>query len=316
MRGKLVVLAISIAIVVILFSAMVLHQTPLVERGGGFPLEVEDDFGRVVVVEGCPKRIVSLAPSNTEVLFALGLGERVVGVTKYCDYPPEVLRLVREGRITVVGGYADPSIERIVALKPDLVLAATTVQLKVVRLLEGKGLVVVALAPKSVEDILRDIRLVGKITCRVEEAEKLVEDMEARIKSVLEKVRHATYRPRVYYEIWHNPLMSAGPGTWIDELIRLAGGENIFSDAKVKYPEVSSEAVIRRNPEVIIVKVGYMGGVAKDEIGRRVGWSVIDAVKNDRIYEVDEDIVIRPGPRIVEGLEVLAKILHPELFRE
>lgn len=276
---------------------------------------ITDDFGRNVTVVKYPKRIVSMAPANTEILFALGLGDRVVGVTKYCDYPPRVKELVEEGKIAVIGGFSDPNIERVIALDPDLVLAAHSLQLKAMEQLEEKGVTVVGLDPKSLRDVLNDILLVGKITGKEAEAKALVESMERRIESVVSKVKEAQRRPRVYYEVWHDPLMSVGPGTWINELIGLAGGVNIFSDAKVPYPEVSSESIIARDPEIIVIKVGYMGGVAKDEIKRRPGWEAIDAVRNDRIYEVDENILIRPGPRIVDGLETLARIIHPELFR-
>jgi len=195
-----------------------------------------------------------------------------------------------------------------------VVFAAHTIQLKAAESLEDRGVPVILLDPKNVQDILDNILLVGKATGKEAEAKKLVEEMKKRIDYVISQTRNVTYTPKVYYEVWHDPLMSIGPGTWIHELIKLAGGSNIFSDAKVKYPKVSPESVIARNPEIIIIKHGYMGGVAKDEIVKRPGWNAIDAVKNGKIYEVDENILIRPGPRIVEGLETLAKIIHPELF--
>jgi len=277
---------------------------------------VVDDFGRKVSVAVKPKpsRIVSLAPSVTEILFALGLEDRVVGVTSFCDYPPEVLDRVRLGRLVVVGGFADPVIERIVALNPDLVLLHGSLQKKAVQVLEGRGLTVVALNPKNVSHMLQDIKLVGLVTGNVEEADRLVGDLQARIDVVLTKTRNLAYRPRVYYEVWYDPLMSAGRETWINELIEMAGGINIFSESKEPYPTVSSESVVQRSPEVIIVDVGYMGGHAVEKIKSRPGWSVVEAVRKDAIYEVDESLVLRPGPRIVKGLEKIAAILHPELF--
>ena len=276
---------------------------------------IVDNRGREVVITNYPpQKIVSMAPANTEILFALGLDDRIAGVTRFCDYPPKVKTMVEEGKIAIIGGFADPSIEKIIALKPDVVFAAHTIQLKAAESLEDRGVPVILLDPKNVQDILDNILLVGKATGKEAEAKKLVEEMKKRIDYVISQTRNVTYTPKVYYEVWHDPLMSIGPGTWIHELIKLAGGSNIFSDAKVKYPKVSPESVIARNPEIIIIKHGYMGGVAKDEIVKRPGWNAIDAVKNGKIYEVDENILIRPGPRIVEGLETLAKIIHPELF--
>ena len=309
--------ALSAAVILFIITLVGITQVPWKPMPTATPetiLRVVDDFGRNVSITKIPARIVSLAPGNTETLFALGLGSKVVGVTRLCDYPPEVPERVGIGDIKVIGGYANPSIERIVALEPDLVLASGSLQRKTVDLLEEKGLRVVALNPKTIDQVLQNIRLVGKICGVAKKADELAESLEKRIGFVVSRVSGETKKPRIYYEIWHSPLMSAGPGTWVHELVSLAGGLNIFSDAKQPYPVISSETVIQRNPEIIIIKVGYMGEVAKEEIKRRPGWAVIDAVKNDRIYELEENIVIRPSPRIVQGLEELAKIVHPMLF--
>jgi iron complex transport system substrate-binding protein len=278
------------------------------------PLTLTDDFGRTVTIPKIPERIVSLSPSNTEILFALGLGPKVVGVTKFCDYPPEVLQRVKDGDIAVIGGFVDPSIERIVALNPDLVLAATRLQENVVNELEKMGLKVIALDPHNLSQILADIKLVGKACGKSEEAEKLANEMKRVIDFIFSKTKNVPNRPRVYYEVWYEPLYTIGPGTWQNELIEMAGGVNIFADAKQAYPIVSSEAVIQRDPEIIIVSIGYMGGVKKEDFEKRPGWGAISAVKNNRIYEIDENLVVRPGPRIVQGLEQLAKFIHPEIF--
>jgi len=313
-EDRLVVAVALIAIVV--FASFIALTAPQIQPYAAttFPSTILDDYGRNVTLVKQPEKIVSLAPSNTEILFALGLGSKVVGVTRYCDHPPEVKDMVKRGEITVIGGFADPSIERIVALNPNLVLAATTLQKRTVTLLEDKGLKVVALNPRNIKEILNDIFLVGKVTGHIKEANKLVKNMDQRIDKVISKTRDVGYRPSVYYEVWHQPLMSAGPGTWIHELIESAGGTNIFADAKGEYPIISSESVVKRNPQIIIIKIGYMGGVGKEEIRKRPSWEAVDAVKNNRIYEIDENILIRPGPRIVEGLEALTKVIHPELL--
>lgn len=312
-KRKLAIVSSVVVLLIILGLAWYASNQVTVKRPS-FPVTVVDDFGRNVTLSGVPERIVSLAPSNTEILFALGLGSRVVGVTKFCDYPPEVLESVKKGDIAVIGNFADPSIERIVALNPDLVLAALSLQERVVKDLEEKGITVIALNPKKVDQILADVRLVGEICGKLEDAEKLTNEMQRAIDTVRDKINSMTYRPRLYYEVWYEPLYTIGPGTWQNELIEMAGGINIFADAKEAYPIVSSEAVIQRDPEIIVVSLGYMGGVKKEDFEKRPGWSVISAVKNNRICEIDENIVVRPGPRIVQGLEQLARFIHPEIF--
>ncbi|MEM2896093.1 MAG: cobalamin-binding protein [Candidatus Bathyarchaeia archaeon] len=287
------------------------------EGNQSFPLWIVDDYGRNVTISSEPEKIVSLAPSNTEILFALGLGNNVVGVTSYCDYPPEVIEKVNNQEIAIIGGYIDPDVEKIIALDPDLVVAdGENVQGSVVETLEGYGFTVIGLDPKNVSQIIQDIILVGEATGKKLEAENLADELNQRIDEVVNKVEGIEHKPRVYYELWYDPLASIGPGTWIHELIGIAGGENIFSDAPTPYPLISPEAVIQRDPEIIVIPLGYMGGAAKSEIKARPGWNSIEAVKNDRIHEIDESLVYRPGPRIVDGLEELAKIIHPELFIE
>ncbi|MBO3754906.1 MAG: cobalamin-binding protein [Candidatus Brockarchaeota archaeon] len=279
-----------------------------------YPISVVDDFGRNVTVAAMPERIVSLAPSATEILFALNLGSRVIGVTRYCDYPPEVVDRVRSGNLTVVGGFVDISVETVIALDPDLVVATYSLQAEIINLLEEKGLTVIGLNPKDLQQILNDVRLVGLLCGETGKAEQLVADLQRRIEYVAQRVKEAGSRPRVYYEVWYDPLMSVGPETVQNDLIHTAGGENIFADAQAPYPTISSEAVITRDPEVIIVPTGYMGGVKSEDFEKRPGWSGIDAVKNSRIFEVDENLIVRPGPRVIEGLERIALILHPDRF--
>jgi iron complex transport system substrate-binding protein len=273
-----------------------------------YPLTVRDDIGRTIEVGTEPKRIVSLSPGNTEILFALGLDDQIVGVSDYCDYPAQAKEKQK------VGGFATISIERVVSLEPDLVLATGGVQLRTVDRLEELGIKTLVLSPKTVGDILNDIELVGKITNRNNEAVILVEELKNRIRFIESATFQLKSTPRVYYEIWHSPLMSTGQNTWINELIDLAGGINIFSDSSDPYPIISSELVIKRDPEIIITKRGYMGGIAKEDIEGRPGWNRITAVKTGRIYEIDENILIRPGPRIIDGLEALTAIIHPQLF--
>ena len=315
MRTKhLLIVAIIVVIIFASISIYTTYRPPIVETAAPiFPIVIQDDLGRNIALSEYPERIISLAPSNTEILFALGLADKVVGVTIYCDYPPDVKNMVKDGRLTTIGGFANPNIEKVVALEPDLVLATGGVQLSIVQQFESYDLTVVTLDPEDLEDVVDNILLVGEITGEDEAATELAGNMEQRIDRIVNMMENVENKPRVYYEVWWDPLMSAGSGTWINDLIGIAGGVNIFSDVEIEYPEINSESVIVNDPEIIMIPVGYMGGEG-EEIAKRPGWEVITAIKNDRIYIVNEDLLYKPGPRIVDGLENLAKIIHPELF--
>ncbi|MHC1601258.1 MAG: ABC transporter substrate-binding protein [Candidatus Nezhaarchaeales archaeon] len=283
-----------------------------------FPLSLIDDAGRVVVISSEPHRIVSMAPSTTEILFALDLGDRVVGVTSYCDYPPVVNEMKENGSLTVIGGYWNPDIETIISLQPDLVIGYSSVpsHVDVAERLEAMNISVILLNPQNLTEVFDNIILIGRATGKLREAQEFVDQLEARVNSVIEKVSSLP-KVKVYYELWFNPLMSVGPGTFIDSLITMAGGENIFHDAATQYPIVNSEDVIARNPDIIILPDSYMTdyNVSIDQVTSRPGWSAINAVKNNRIYFIDEDLLVRPGPRLVDGLEKLAAYIHPEAFK-
>lgn len=273
------------------------------------PGAVVDDLGRVVNIEEIPQRIISLAPSNTEILFALGLKDRVVGVTEFCDYPPEALDLDK------VGGYSTLDIETIIALQPDLILASSIHAEEVIPALEGSGFTVFALEPKNLDGILEDIQMVGKITGRVKEASELVTQMENRRKAITDKTKDLEEKPRVFYITWHEPLFSVGSGTTTQELIKEAGGVNIFQDI-TGHKTVDIETVIAHNPQIIIACTGH-----GDAEGKPFNWArtepwlrVTEARENNRIYQIDADLVSRDGPRIVDALEWLAYFIHPEIF--
>jgi iron complex transport system substrate-binding protein len=265
---------------------------------------VFDDLGRLVAINGTPQRIISLAPSNTEILFALGLGDKVVGVTDYCDYPPEALNK------TKVGGYANPDIEKIVALNPDLILVAYGTPMEVINTLVGLGLTVFGIKTTDLDDLLNDIRRVGEITDKEVEAQALTSAMASRIQAVTNQTAELQQKPRVFYIVWHDPLWTAGSGTFIHELIEKAGGVNIFGNV-TGYPMVSIEEVIARDPEIIIASEwSYDWAINASELAST------NASQTGRIYTVDDDLVQRPGPRLVEGLEWFAHFIHLEIFEE
>lgn len=273
---------------------------------------VFDDLGRLVAINGTPQRIVSLAPSNTEILFALGLGDKVVGVTDYCDYPTEALEREK------VGGPYTPDAERIVALQPDLVLADSINPIDVINSLEELGVTVFAIEATDLDDLLDDIRTVGEVTNQEAEAQALTAEMQTRIDAVTDETAGLLpdEQPRTLHIMWHDPIWTAGQDTFIDDVIELAGGVNIFYDLE-GYQTVDIESVIVRDPEVILVTA--MGGTGGDTWGwvmNETKLAEVSARQNGRVYYVESNWIERAGPRIVLGLELAAKCIHPEIFEE
>jgi iron complex transport system substrate-binding protein len=276
-------------------------------------IKVTDDLGKTIELKGAAQRIISLAPSNTEILFALGLGDKVVGVTEFCDFPPEA-KLKEK-----IGGFSNPDMEKIIALSPDLVLAGNIHEDTVTPALERRGLKVLTIDPKTSDQVLQDILMVGEVTGAGERASRLVAEMKKRIEQVIVKTESlpAGQRPRVLCLTWHNPIYAAGSETLANELIQKAGGTNIAQDLK-RYEIISLEIVIERNPQVIIAQTGH--GEAKS---LPFEWAKTepklkdtDARVNSRVYQVDTDLVGRPGPRLVDALERLAELIHPKIFGE
>jgi len=276
------------------------------------PGNIVDGLGRSVAIEKIPQRIISLSPSNTEILFALGLDDKVVGVTEYCNYPQAAATKPK------VGGFSTVDIEKVVSLEPDLVLATNIHSKTVIPALEKLGLTVVALKPTSLPEVLDSITVVGKITGQNKQATKLVSDLRSRIEAITDKTQtlSSNQKPRVFYITWHDPLMTAGSGTLADDVIANAGGQNIASDISGD-KTIDLETVIYRDPQVIVASVG-MG------TGEDLPWQYVQteprlkntqALLNDRIYKIDGDLIHRPGPRIVEALEQMAFFIHPELFK-
>ncbi|WP_422923395.1 ABC transporter substrate-binding protein [Singulisphaera sp. PoT] len=287
-------------------------------RTDSWPVEIVDGLGRKVRIARPPERIVSLTPSNTETLYAVGAGGKVVAGTSLDDYPPEVKKHA------TVGGMAPRTInlEAIAALKPDLVLASGGVQEPIIAPLERLGLVVVALDAEDFEGVARNIRTVGRLTGRSAEAERLSSRFLDRVEAVRRRAGTRTApKPKVLYLVREDPLMTAGPGTFIGRMIEVAGGINTFGDVSIRYPRPSEEEVLARSPEIILASTGAMNGGSAGEPARRqrilsrAGWDRLPAIRGDRISFLDEDLVSRPGPRLVEGLEAMAKALdiatHP-----
>lgn len=272
-----------------------------------YPMEVEDQFGNTVTFEKKPESIVTLAPSHTEILFSLGLGDKIVGVTDFCDYPEEAKEKEK------VGSYTEINIEKIIELNPDLVVQYGPGDEDITASLRDAGINILCYEPESIDDVIDVIDKLGKVTDTVEQAESIVNEMNDKKEEIVNKVKDSE-KVKVFYEIWHDPLMAAGPGSFMDELINLAGGENIAADAEGEYPQFDIEQLIERDPQV------YLAAQDSEEktvesIKARPGFENISAVKNDNVYLLEPNIVSRPGPRIIEALEMVAKAIHPELFK-
>ncbi|MBN1374978.1 MAG: cobalamin-binding protein [Dehalococcoidia bacterium] len=277
-----------------------------------YPLTVTDDLGRKVTINKLPERIVSLAPSNTEILFALSLDDKIIGVTDYCDYPEAAKTKTR------VAGYSTPDLERLVSLHPDLIVAESIQEKTVLPALERLGMTVFVAEATTIDSILNHISVLGKITAKSTIASKLVDDMNSEINSIASKTKNlsGTERLRVLYVNWDDPIWTMGRNTFVNDIIKIAGGINIYDADFEKSRAVSLESVITKNPQVIFVSgMGTTGDAVLNGIKDEVRLYSVDAMKNNRIYKISNaDLIERPGPRIVEGLAEVAKMIHPEIF--
>ncbi len=274
------------------------------------PKKLVDDTGYEIHA-GTPKRIVSLAPSNTEILFAISAGDRVVGVTDYCNYPPEVSEKRESGELATIGGYSTINIEKILALNPDLVIASYGNGLENIEYLRKQGLNVIAFDPKNITDVMKDIILIGIATGNYDEAKNVVEEMAQKIESVWMKAKDKR-KVKVAHIVWHDPIWVSGKNTFIDEVIEFAGGTNVFDFEGWK--TISVEDLIAKNPEVIIVNSGSgMGGgknVVYEWVLQDERLKSVDAVKNGRIYVINADIISRPSYRLADAIEIVYSFLH------
>ncbi len=274
------------------------------------PPTIVDDMGREVVIDEVPQRIVSFGPSITEILFALGLEEKVVGVSDYSDYP-EAAKL----KPSVGSAYA-PSIESLVALEPDLVFTLEHQELN--SQLEALGMTFIIIEPRDIDGILRDIELIGMVTGTEDEAAELVESMEDTIDRVLTLVEGAA-EVSVFFIVDATDLTlpwTAGPGSFIDALITMVGGENVAAEAPGDWVQLSIEQVVGSDPDLIIIQTmtGGVPTVSIETLEEHLIWGEMRAVIEGNIFLINGDLVSRPGPRIVQGLEEIARIVHPELF--
>lgn len=269
---------------------------------------ITDQLGRHVTVPDKPQRVVSLAPSITEIVFALDQGHRLQGVTTYSDFPPEAAKLPK------VGSYVHLDLEKIVALKPDLCIAIKDGNPRVIaQRLESLKIPVYAVDPNNLETIMKTVLEIGTLLNAKGRANQLVQNMDLRIQKVKSLVAKATHRPRVFFQIGVTPIVSVGTRTFIHELIVKAGGTNLAA-GPIPYPRFSREKVLALSPEIIIITSMARSAIFEKVKAEWEKWPNMPAVRNRRIFVEDSNFFDRPTPRLVDGLELLTRLIHPELI--
>lgn len=252
------------------------------------------------------KRIISLAPSNTEILYALNAQDKLVAVTRYCDFPEEAKKKPR------VGGWLDINDDLIKKFEPDLILTSTFVQNKIAQKYKKNKMNVVALMPTTMNGIFDSIEKTGKLVEKEKEAMELITTMKNNINTIKNKIKNKT-NPKVYVEEWHKPPTVSG--NWVPSLVRTAGGDYSLIKAGVHSKEITTEQIQKYDPEIIVISIcGMNDKVPKEWVTKREGWESLSAVKNNKVYVFDDSLLNRPGPRLVEGFEKLAKVIHSECF--
>ncbi len=278
------------------------------------PIVLTDAAGKTIKLDKPAQKVISLAPSNTELLFAVGAGKQVVGRDAFSDFPTDAQSLPDVG-----GGFGALNTEIIVSLGADLALAADITPPEQIQALEELGLTVFSLPnPDNFEEMYENLRTVASLTGHIAEANTLIETLSARVESVKKKVAGATEKPLVFYELDAtdaNAPYTSGPGTFIDLLISSAGGENLGSTLDSAWVQVSIEELLTRAPDMIILGDFTWGGVTPEAVAARAGWDALEAVKTNNVFTIDDNLISRPGPRLVDGLEAIARIIHPDLFK-
>ena len=304
------ILKLSIAMIMIVGIALSCVACSTDDKAREGNIQITDQLGRTVSFDEIPERIISISPANTEILFALGLGDKIVGVTNYCNYPSEALDKEK------VGGFSTPDIEKIISLEPDVVFAAPIHEATVIPQLENLGINVIAITPKTIAEIYDAIELVGIATGTSDAASSLIESMRSSVDIVTGSVSELAdeERPNVFYIVWHDPLMTAGGDTLAGQLIDMAGGNNIFSSLS-GYATVSIESVLDGEPGVIIAGTGMGSGA-----NAPLEWAQseprlqeTDALKEGKVFSINTDLTGRFGPRIVDALYQMLELINPDI---
>ena len=269
------------------------------------PITVTDGSGQTVTLKQPATRIVSLAPANTEIAYAVGAGDKMVAGTSYDDYPAAAKSLPK------IGDFANPSVEKIASFNPDLVLAAGGIQAGLRSKLEKLGMQVYVVDPKTYDGVMTEIANVGRLAGASAQAQQVVDTMKKAETDVQAKVGSAV-KVTAFLEIYSKPLMTAGTDTFINDMIGIAGGTNIGAAAGSGYPNFSTEILFKDDPAVYIADSGSMS--KPGDLSKRAGYSDLTAVKDGHVYVIQDNIIARPGPRLAQGLQELAKMIHPEAY--
>ena len=278
------------------------------------PLSFTDGLGHKITLASPARQVISLAPSNTEILFALGAGGQLIGRDSFSDYPAEAKNVPDIG-----GGFAALNTELILSKKPDLVLAAPLTPSEQIADLQNIGLpVYVVPNPKTFDDLYANLQTVARLTGREAEGAALIDALKKRVDAVTRKVAGAQQKPVVYYELDAtdpNAPFTSGPGTFVNLVIDEAGGTNFGANLKGEWVQVSVEELLAKQPDLIVLGDNTYGGVTPEQVAARTGWQALKAVRQQKVSIFDDNLVSRPGPRLVDGLEAMAKLLHPDLFK-
>lgn len=298
--------------IISIFIIMILVISPIISYSQ--PLSATDATGFTLSLSQPPNRIISLSPGNTEILFALGLKDKIVGVTTYCDEPPEALEKEKIGNVTEI------DLEKILTLQPDLILASSLTPEETIDRLHELNLPVFTLKSETIDQVIEDIAKVSVLSGVELSGSALIKTMKDNLKKItdLTQLIPNQQKPLVFHIIWHDPIWTAGSGTFINEFITFAGGKNVAEDIQ-GYSTIDFEEILRRNPSIITVIKDH----GKNEENQLYQFVTTDnrlrsvtAVKNNRVYLVDSNLVSRPGPRVILALQYFAQIIHPEIFGE
>ncbi|NLE04919.1 MAG: ABC transporter substrate-binding protein [Crenarchaeota archaeon] len=320
MTNKKVLISSLIAIIIIAAVGVVVLQqtTPQNTNDQKNTISVIDDIGKNITLTDYPIRIVSLAPSATEAILGLDLGDRLIGTANYTGYSQAVKNTIAEKNITVVGTFNKINVEVVIGLQPDLIIASGTYQQTLAAKFEEQGKIVIFTNPKNFTGILSAITMIGKATGQEDKAAVIVNEMNNKAQEISEKV-NGLGTPSVYVEYYLDQMGFScyGANSYVNELISIAGGVNVFANSDSQYVSTNTEEVINANPSIIVISKGVMSslvGITPESMQARDGWGNIEAVQEGKIFEIDESLLTIWGPRIMEGLEELAEVIHPEAF--
>lgn len=276
-----------------------------------FPLTFTDSLKRQVTLQKVPQRIISIAPKNTDMLFSVGAGPQVVGVTTFCTYPPEA------AKVDKVGGFSGKSLnlEKIVSLQPDLIVCTGEMHQPIMAEFDRLGLVSMALDANSFADMFDDLKLLGRATGHEKEADGLIERLKLRVERVRETAAKIpdSERVKLYYQLWGDPVMAGGPKSYFGEMIEICGGKNIIEDRSTRFPKPSLEFILAADPDLIIGST-MQQDFFSNGVKNLPGWSSLRAVQNDKVYLLDTDTLSRCSPHLVDGLDLMAHTLYPKYF--